>query len=161
MKMWRRINHATLILSFHFLFFWLQIITRSYSFGRWAIRGASVCEQLKSVPCLHGHSVTIYSGKYLSTLKFYTYTLPSTSNVLSSFPFGTVPLTPLEPSFVLYGHTLQSKLSFASSHYLQRFPLNFSPYIRGGAKGGPAGAMAPPKATTHTRIYIYSLNFIL
>jgi hypothetical protein len=27
-------------------------------------------------------------------------------------------------------------------------------------RGGAAGAMAPPKAATHTRIYIYSLNFV-
>jgi hypothetical protein len=31
---------------------------------------------------------------------------------------------------------------------------------RGGAKGGPAGAMAPPKTATQTRENIYSLNFV-
>ena len=31
---------------------------------------------------------------------------------------------------------------------------------RGGAKGGPAGAMAPPKTVTHTREYIYIVEIL-
>jgi hypothetical protein len=37
-----------------------------------------------------------------------------------------------------------------------QFDLWKKSYVHGGAKGWPAGAMAPPKATTHTHRYIYS-----
>jgi hypothetical protein len=56
----------------------------------------------------------------------------------------------------IYKSFSKTLLKFKKLYHIEKLTLMTDK--RGGAKGGPAGAMAPPKTAAHTNIY--SLIFV-